>query len=488
MTDPYRKRTNRRTAWLVLFFGLWSGVLVFRLVQLQVLRHPRYKTEVAEQSRNKRPVRPRRGTITDRGGNILALSLPAHSVYLTHAADEPSADQLAKVERLRSVLDLSSGEISNISDRIRRNERFIYLRRQASEETADKVRALALPGVGLHPETKRSYPQGRLASHVLGGVDIDERGQAGVEFSYNGVLQGQPGEALVLRDARRRKYRLETLKESRPGEDIVLTVDAVIQYIVERELKKAVAVSGANWGTIIVSHPPSGEILALANVPDYDPNHFPARVPGAGRNRAVQDNFEPGSTFKVVTAAAALEAGAVGPAETFNCRAGTVDIPGKAIRDHKPFETLTFSEVFIHSSNLGAIQVGLRTGEGEMLRMIQALGFGRKTGLDLPGEERGITRPPSLWTQRTLPSVAIGYEISVTALQVLQAMNIVANRGLRVPPRVVKDGPGPGTPGPPPPEGPGRVLSPETAERLVAILERSVEEGTGTEAGIPGYA
>jgi len=488
MIDPHRRRVNRRTAWLVLFFMLWTGLLAFRLVQIQVLRHGRYKAEVIEQSRNLRPIRPRRGNLVDRGGVILARSLPAESVFLTHAADESAAEQWRKVETLRDILGLSPAEIKSIHGRISGNERFIYLKRQVSAEEADRVRALGLPGVAFHAETKRFYPRGRLASHVLGGVDIDERGQAGVEFSYNDVLHGQTGEAMILRDAKRRKYRLETLKDSQPGKDIVLTLDATIQYIVERELKKAVSASQAAWGSIIVSQPATGEILALANVPDYDPNHWPPSVPGAGRNRAVQHNFEPGSTFKIVTAAAALETDAVRPAETFNCRADAVDVPGKAIRDHKPFGALTFHEIFIHSSNIGAIQVGLRTGEPELRRMIRALGFGQKTGLDLPGEERGIYSPQAPWTPRTLPAVAIGYEISVTALQVLQSVNVIANRGLNVAPRVVKrvlD-----SEAPPPPDGPAgrRVLSPETAERLVYILERSVEEGTGFEAKVPGHS
>ncbi|MBN2200199.1 MAG: penicillin-binding protein 2 [Candidatus Aminicenantes bacterium] len=487
MIDPQRGRVNRRTAWLVLFFGLWTGVLVFRLVQIQILRHGQYKAEVDEQSRNIWPIRPRRGNIVDRGGAILARSLPAQSVFLTHAANESAAEQFRKVETLRDILDLSSAEIKKIRDRISQNGHFTYIKRQVSAEDADRVRALGLPGIALHPETKRFYPCGRLASHVLGGVNIDEKGQAGVEFSYNDVLQGRAGEALVMRDAKRRKFRLETLKDSHPGEDIVLTLDAAIQYIVERELKKAVAASQAAWGSIIVSRPATGEILALANVPDYDPNHWPPSVPGAASNRAVQHNFEPGSTFKIVTAAAALETESVGPAEIFNCRADAVDVPGKAIRDHKPFDALNFHEIFIHSSNIGTIQVGLRTGETELRRMIWALGFGRKTGLDLPGEESGIYRPEASWTPRTLPAVAIGYEISVTAIQVLQAMNVIANRGLSVPPRIVKSVLDPAAA--PPPDGPTglRVLSRATAERLAAILVQSVEEGTGFEAKPDGY-
>lgn len=487
LNDPQRRRVSRRTAWLALGLGLWSCLLVLRLIQLQVLEHGRYRTEVIEQSRNKLPIRPKRGTIFDCNGRILARSLPVESVYLTPAPDGPVSAELAKVEALKDILNLSPSDLQAIHKRIARKEHFIYLKRQVLPETAAKAEALGLPGVSSHAETKRFYPNGRLAAHVLGGVNIDEQGQAGVEFADNGILQGRTGQALVLRDAKRRKYRLETLRESEPGQDITLTLDETIQYIVEKELEKAVLSTRAAWGTVIVSQPASGEILALASFPNYDPNDYPPASPGADRNRAFQFNFEPGSTFKIITAAAALENGAVSLAETFDCRENSLEIPGKDIRDYKPFGRLSFSDVFIYSSNIGAIRVGARLGEPALRRMIQAFGFGRKTGLDLPGEEEGICRPPARWTGRTLPSVSIGYEISVTALQLLQALNTVANHGLQARPHIVKRTNGRGAVPANSPPLPQRIISPETADSLTAILERAVEEGTGREARIDGY-
>jgi cell division protein FtsI/penicillin-binding protein 2 len=480
LNDPQRKRVNRRTAWLALGLGLWSCLLILRLIQLQVLEHGRYRTEVIDQSRNKLPIRPRRGTIFDCQGKILARSLPVESVYLTPTPDGPLSAEMAKVEALKDILNLTPADLQALHQRIARKEHFIYLKRQVMPEIAAKAEALGLPGIFSHSETKRFYPNGRLAAHVLGGVNIDEQGQAGVEFTYNGILQGRTGQALVLRDAKRRKYRLETLRESEPGQDITLTLDETIQYIVEKELEKAVLSSRAAWGTVIISRPASGEILALASFPNYDPNDYPPASAGAGRNRAFQFNFEPGSTFKIITAAAALENGAVSLAETFDCRENSLEIPGKDIRDHKPFGRLSFSDVFVHSSNIGTIRVGERLGETVLHRMIQTFGFGHKTGLDLPGEEEGIFHPLARWTGRTLPSLSIGYEISVTALQLLQALNAVANHGLQARPFIVTI---PANSRP----LPRRIISPETANSLTAILERAVEEGTGQEARIDGY-
>jgi cell division protein FtsI/penicillin-binding protein 2 len=487
MNDPIRKRISRRAAWLGLGIGLWSCLIILRLIQLQVLEHGRFKAEVLDQSRNKLPIRPQRGTIYDRQGKILARSLPVQSVFLTPAPDGTSSSEWAKVEALKGILGLSVPDLKSIQKRIERKEHFIYLKRQVLPETAEKIASLGLPGISSHPETKRFYPNGSLAAHVLGGVNIDERGQAGIELASNAILQGRPGQALVLRDAKRRKYRLEILQESKPGQDITLTLDETIQYIAEKELEKAVQSTRAAWGTVIISRPATGEILAMAVAPSYDPNHYPPHEPGVGRNRAIQYNFEPGSTFKIVTAAAALENGLVSPAETFDCRQNSLDIPGQDIRDIKPFGRLTFSEVFIHSSNIGAIHVGNRVGEAGLRRMIQALGFGQKTDLGLPGEEKGIYRPSALWTRRTLASVSIGYEISVTSLQILLALNTVANRGLLARPCILKKDNGSGEARPGVPQPRRRILSPETADTLAAILEQVVEEGTGQEARIEGF-
>ncbi len=490
MNDPQGRRLKRRTVWLTLVFCLWAGVLLFRLVQLQVFRHQSYKTEVLEQSRNKRPIRPRRGTITDRQGTILARSLPAQSVFLTPASDESLIEQLRKVDRLKSILELRPEDTERIRRQFEAKERFVYLKRRIDPQTADTVKSLNLTGVGLHAESMRIYPHGRLASHVLGWADIDEIGRAGIEYAMNSVLEGRAGEALVLRDARRRKYRFETLKEALPGRDLTLTLDATIQYIAEKELRRAVGHFQAAWGSLVVADPKTGEILALANVPDFDPNRYSSAKEDMVRNRAVQDMFEPGSTFKIVTAAAALETGSVGLTETFLCSEDILDLPGKSIRDHKTFGTLNFSEIFIHSSNIGAAQIGVRTGPVVFHHLARAFGFGRPTGISLPGESPGKIRSPETWTRRTLPSLSIGYEVSVTALQMLQAVNIVANRGVLVPLRIVgrmSDVQDALLRNVSLFQASQRVLSPSAADRLTKILVRAVEEGTGSEAGIPGF-
>jgi cell division protein FtsI (penicillin-binding protein 3) len=264
-------------------------------------------------------------------------------------------------------------------------------------------------------------------------VNIEDKGASGVEFQYNTRLEGEKGQGLILRDAHKRRYHLEVLKEPTPGQDLILTIDETIQYIAERELAKAVRERDAQWGTVIVSQPSSGEILAMASYPNYDPNIFPPSSPETERNRAIQHNCEPGSTFKIITAAAAREKNLVDFNDVFDCSAGKIKVAGWTIYDHKKMGLLTFSEVIIHSSNVGTIQVGYRIGPENLYKTIKNFRFGEKTGIDLPGEENGILHPLKSWTKTSLSAHAIGYEISVTAIQILQAMNIIANRGLGLP-------------------------------------------------------
>jgi cell division protein FtsI (penicillin-binding protein 3) len=319
-------------------------------------------------------------------------------------------------------------------------------------------------------------------------VDVDNEGQSGIEFRFNSTLGGEKGQILSFRDAYRRDYQFEILKPASAGKDIVLTIDETLQYIAEKELEKAVAANNANWGTVIVSHPASGEILAIANCPSYDPNDFPPSSPEAGRDRAIQDIFEPGSTFKIVTASAALETNLVRLTDYFDCSKGSIQIGRSPVRDHKLMGILSFPDVIIHSSNVGTIQVGLRVGPEALYNMVKAYSFGEKTGIELPGEGEGMLRSLKIWNKvSTLPHIAIGYEIGVTALQMLQAMNVVANRGLMLPARIVKKIAGRPSSAAISQGPPERVISEQTASELTEIFRRVVEEGTGTAAQIPGY-
>jgi len=435
-------------------------------------------------------ISPQRGSIYDRNGTILATSIPRESIFYSSLKDEPLPEQFKKIESLRSILNLSPKELQSIEKRIERNEAFIWIRRKIEPALVEKIKKKEIKGIFFREENQRFYPQGKLAAHLIGRVNIDEAGQSGVEYRYNEVLQGKIGRCLILRDAKKRGYRLEVVNKPERGKDIYMTIDETIQYIAERELEKAVKESRANWGTVIISHPISGEILAMANCPSWDLNHsFP--VPHLiDYNRAIHHAFDPGSTFKIVTASAAREFQRVGWEDKFDCSQGSIYVAGKTIRDHKKFGILEFPEVIIHSSNVGTIQVGQRVGENYLYQTIKAFGFGEKTGIDLPAEASGIFRPLKNWTKISLASLSIGYEISVTPIQLLQAINIIANKGILVPPIVVKmacDSPQVYDFKEEVWHRARRVISERTALEITSILQRVVEVGTGMAAKIEGY-
>ena len=468
---------------LAVGFGFWVMVIVARLVELQVFDHARLETVVREQNRNQRIIRPRRGAVLDRNGHILARSLPVSSAFLRPDKGETEADQAAKIEALAPLLELGAGDRARILQQVRDGDSFIWLKRRIDDAAALRIRDLKLKGVFFETENRRTYPQGRLAAHVLGWVDVDGTGQAGVEFAYDRSLAGEPGKQLILLDARRRGYQVETLRAARPGTDLVLTIDTIIQYIAESELKRALEDCGGGWGTAIVMSPESGEILAMASGPGFDPNDG-APALELRRNVAVHQNFEPGSTFKLVTTAAALESGRVGYGDVFDCSAGSLVAGGTLIRDHKRYGVLSFSEVISESSNVGTALVARRIGAPALYEEIRKFRFGDWTGIDLPGEEKGILHPLASWNRASsLEHVAIGYEVTVTPLQVLRAMNVFAAEGRLVRPRIARRA---NVMGPEPPDR--QVLPRELAAELVRrIFSRVVEEGTGVTARIEGF-
>jgi cell division protein FtsI (penicillin-binding protein 3) len=469
------------------FFMIWLVGLTIRLLQLQVFEHPRLKTEVLEQNQNRNTIHPKRGTIYDCTGNILARSLPIQSVFFSPFKGEPPHLQFEKIKKLKKILNLSENELRNIYKRIERNVSFIWIKRKVDPEKEEKVRRLSLSGIYFLEENKRFYPHGKLAAHLLGRVNIDDIGASGIEYKYNSVLEGKKGEHLILRDAKKREYRFEILKEPEAGKDLILTIDETIQYYAEKELEKAMLKTGASWGTVIISQPSTGEILAMANYPTGDLNNPPPMPLSLDRNKAIHHNFEPGSTFKIITASAALEARKVNLSDSFDCSKGFIRVAGKTIRDHELFGVLSFPEVIIHSSNVGTIQFGQLIGEEIFFKTIRAFGFGQKTGIDLPAEEKGIFRPLDNWTNISVSSLSIGYEISVTATQMLQAINAIANKGFIISPKVVKkilNSPDAAT------EKPyrrRRIISERTALLLTSILQKVVQRGTGTAARIRGY-
>lgn len=485
MRGLFSNGMRTRALALAMVLAVWFVAAFGRLVHLQILKHGRLKAEVLEQSQDDMEVLPKRGTIYDRNGKILARSLPAQSVFFSPLKSESATGQMEQVIRLKDLLGLSEKDLSRIRTRLQKKDTFIWIKRKIDPEAAGRVMALNIKGIFLQWENKRTYPLGTLAAHVLGGVGIDDNGLAGVELQYDRLLEGEKGRRLILRDARRRSYQFETLKEAVPGKDLYLTIDETVQYIAETELEKAIAACGADWGTVIISDPKTGEVLAIANRPVYDPNDYPPAVPGEGVNRAIQHTFEPGSTFKIVTAAAARELGKVGLGETYDCREGSISVGGSPVRDHKRQGILSFPEVFIESSNVGAIKIAQEIGERNLFQMIKAFRFGERTGIDLPGEEYGICRPLSSWRKSSL-RIAIGYEISVTAVQLLGAMNVFAARGRLVRPSISL-GTGVGGLSGAVNQEPLKVLSEGTASELVEIFMRVVEEGTGLPARLEGF-
>jgi len=486
VNDMYQKKARRRTRILVLLLSFWVVAIIFRLLQLQVFHHAGLRAQVIEQNQNTADILPKRGTIYDRNGKILARSVPIPSIFYAPSA-EPVEKQVASIRKLEDVLSLTPRDLDKIRAGLQKNSHFVWVKRKVDPRLAEMALSLKINGIRTQEETKRFYPLGTLAAHVLGGVDIDDNGLSGIEYKHNPVLQGQKGKVMILRDAKKREYHFEITAEPVNGRDIILTIDETIQYIAQKELEKAVADNRANWGVVIISCPASGEILAMASVPTFDPNSYPPPTPEADMNQGIRRNIEPGSTFKIVTAAAAIENHRVTSADAFDCREGSITIAGSQIRDHQAFGVLSFPEVIIHSSNVGTIQVGQRIGPELFSRTIQAFRFGRKTGIELPGEEPGKFAPTTAWNKRSLASLSIGYEISVTPLQILQAMNAIANRGALVPPRIIKAIPGVPDKTKKMTDAYPQVMSPAAAEKLVAVLERVVLEGTGRAAFIEGY-
>lgn len=487
---PFSTGHRQKVKFILVGILFWFAIIGIRLLELQVLEHKKLKAEVLEQSQDLITVLPTRGTIFDRNGKILARSLPAASVFFSPVKGESLDQQLKSIYRLKNLLDLKDQDIRKIISSIEKRRRFTWIKRKISLDLAEKIRSLKLPGIYLLEENRRFYPHGQLAAHVLGGVNVDDFGLAGVEYYYNSLLRGEEGQQLIMKDARKREFFIETIKETRPGQDLYLTIDSTIQYIAEKELQRAVEKHQANWGSIIVSLARTGEILAMASYPSYDPNNFPPPE-NVMPNRAIQHTYEPGSTVKLVTAAAAQELGGIDWNSYYDCSQGYLVFGGTMVRDHVRLGVLSFPQVFIQSSNVGTIKIAERIGAENIYRMFRAFRFGEKTGVDLPGEEAGIFHPLEKWRKSSL-RVAIGYEISVTPIQMLRTLNVFATGGYLVKPCVRLEQPSPLTgiitAALEPPVGSQPILSPETARRLVdLILQPAVEVGTGREASLPGY-
>ena len=483
--SPYERRVRLRMMLLALGACLWAGIIVVRLVQLQVLDRPKYELQAARQSERTINLDPRRGAIVDRHGRELAVSVDVESIY---AVPTDIEDPVRAAAQLAGPLGLDAAARRTLVAQLQKTRAFVWVRRKVDAATAQAVRDLQLEGVGFVTENRRYYPQKELASQVIGYVGLDNTGMSGIEYAYEDDIKGRAAKMVIRTDARRRPLG-HIDKPSTDGHTVVLTLDETIQHVAERELERAVAETGSIGGMAIVMEPHSGEILALAHRPTFNPNRFQAYPSARWRNRAVADAWEPGSIFKIFTAAAALSERVVDPEETIDCGNGFVEIAGQRINDHNVFDQLRFREVLAKSSDVGMVRVAQRLGRENFNRYMRSFGFGAPTGVDLPGEAGGLLRPTQKWSALSLASLSFGQEIGVTGLQLVSAVSAVANGGVLMKPAIVRhvedrDG---RIVRQARPVIVRRVLEPETVAPLTALLEGVVEHGTGTKAAIPGY-
>ena len=476
-----------RVALAIMIFFMIAAALWTRLLWLQVL-HPDYWVSIARRQHLEVVELPAlRGSILDRNQKPLALSLRLSSVF---ADPRHLKNPALLARRLAPVLNRREEELRRELSRKERG--FVWLARKIPNQTAGQIRSMRLPGVHLMVETQRFYPHGYLASQVLGFAGMDSQGLEGLEMTCDRALKGQPGWRWLARDARRRSvgaWEAATV-QPREGLEVVLTLDTTIQYIAERALDQGIRQCRAKAACIVVSDPMTGEILALANRPSYDPNRFWKVTPEERRNRAVTDTFEPGSVFKIVTASVALGTGSVRPEETFNCENGSYAVAGRILHDHQPHGVLAFRDVIAQSSNIGVAKVAMRMGPNPLYQGIRAFGIGDPTGVDLPGEVGGFIRPPGQWSKPTITTVPMGHEVTVNALHLAQIISVVANGGSLVRPWIIREirDPANGTTVKSfRPRRVRRVITQATAAQMQQILAGVVQNGTGKMAQVEGF-
>ncbi len=476
-----------------LIMGLAFALVVLRLVYLQVFERSKLAARGEHQHEQVIVLEPKRGTIFDRMGRELAVSLDVDSVYgIPSKIDNPRelAQRLARILR---------EDPRKLEHKLEGDRHFVWLSRKVDPAKAAKVKELDSDDIKLRTEARRFYPKKDLAGPLLGFTGIDNHGLEGLEHSYDGMLCGVNGWVLAEKDARGRmvfpggpgfQFRMP-----KPGNDVILTIDEVIQHVAEKELDAALATSHAKGGVCIVMNPQTGEVLALSVRANghggaaFNPNEPQRYKPAEWRNRAVTDAFEPGSIFKPILAAAALEERVVHPLERFDCSAGRIQLADRWIKDAEEHGVLTFTDVIAESSNVGTIKVALRLGKERFYKYINAVGFGKKTGVDLPGEIPGILRDVRTWSGLSLGEVAIGQEIGVTPMQMAAVYSAFANNGVIMKPYIVSEivnrSGGKGQKIVPQPVG--QAVSAETTAKVNKMLQRVVETGTGQKAKPSGY-
>ncbi|MDD2689901.1 MAG: penicillin-binding transpeptidase domain-containing protein, partial [Candidatus Omnitrophica bacterium] len=482
----YISNCHRRSEAVFLLLILFLLLCVARLFFIQFFR-ANYLAGIAKKQHNLFvELEPLRGAICDANLRQQAVNMPVDSLFAS-PNEIPDKDKEKIIRQLMPILNLDR---SYLKERLSRKKSFVWLARKITPEQTETIKRLKIKGLGFLKESKRSYPNSYLASHVIGFAGLDNVGLEGVETSFNKLLIGEPGWALFLRDARQKRLDLwEKMVLPKDGYDIILTINEVIQYVAERELDKAYKTYHAKAASIVVMDPHTGAILALANRPTYDLNQHSNSSKDQIRNRAICDLFEPGSVFKIVTASAAIEEKKVSEEDRFFCENGSYKVAGHILHDHRPHGWLTFREVIEQSSNIGTVKVGQILGPDLLYRYIKLFGFGSKLGIELPGEITGMIKEPRFWSRASITAIPMGQEVGVTALQLTAAISVIANGGQLMKPYLVEEirDKFSETIKTFPPILIRKVISLDTANRVKEILAGAVEEGTGKLAKLPDF-
>lgn len=454
------------------FAVVWMGAVLARLTYLQLFSYQEYLTRANRQQERIIEISPTRGVIYDRNGRELAMSIPVDSCF----ADPDEISDPEMVARLLSrILNKSEDEIE---EHLKSSRSFAWIARKITPQQRARIEALNLRGIYFQKENKRFYPEHDLAASVLGYVDVDEHGLGGVEYSLDKLVRGKPSRMLVMADARQRWFdRSENSADK--GDNVVLTIDQTIQFIAEKALASGIARTHAKGGSVVVQDPNTGELLAVADWPTFDPNDAGNYRPEDRVERAVADAYEPGSIFKTILLSAAIEEGVARPSELVDCQMGSIVVAGRLIHDHKAYGLLSVEQILAFSSDVGSIKVALRLGAPKYYEYIRSFGFGQPTGIKLPGENRGLLRPLDDWTATSIGYTAIGQELSVTPVQMISAESAIANGGLLRSPQVIRKVVRGGEvmlQGQPDPR---RVIDERTAATMREMMEQVILQGTG---------
>src|ERR1700677_1520598 len=478
------EQRNPRLRWLIVWVvaAIWMGAVLARLGYLQLFCYSDYFAKAQHQQQRTYEISPMRGDIFDRKGRQLAISIPMDSVF-ADPAEIKEPDMVARL--LSRVLDVPA---EDLEAKIRDSAKPVRLAKKLSADMVERIDEMNLKGVFFQKENRRVYPQHEFLSHVLGWVDVDEKGMGGIEQELDKQIRGRPGRVMVMAGGKRQFYDRNEASAD-PGASVVLTIDETIQYIAEKELTAVIAESHAHSGTVVIQDPSNGALLAVANWPTFDPND-PGKFSAEKRqDLAVAAAYEPGSTFKTVTLTGAIENGLTNPGEMIDCQEGSIVVAGRLIHDHKPFGILSVRDVLANSSDVGTIKLALRLGDSRFYDVIRDFGIGEPTGIELPGENRGKIRTVDNWTASSIGSVAIGQEVSVTPVQIISAISAIANGGTLYRSHVVQEirgSSGADLPLPKRPE-PTEVTDPKTAATIREMMENVVQRGTGTPARLNGY-